>query len=305
VATQSTNRIPGLSSDFTDYAAPRHRVSISGHGETKTGKSSFAYFAPDPVVHFNLDRRVERVVDRFVSGEPKLGLTRPRIIKQVLLRLPQPQMRHFTASKDLRDKDETERKLAESLWNKFVKNYKEALESSLKPGGVKSIAIDTLTELYDLRLLAEFGRLMGFRQRERGGANSDVVELLRMSEDYSANLITLHQVKDEYARTKKKDPQTGELVDDSEKTGRRIIKGYDKTPYITQAHLIFKYNDQKRRFEVEVERCGLNAEMNRVTYTEDDWAVKDEDGGYVLNYGPFAFIAAQMTGTDPSEWSGE
>lgn len=299
-----SSTIPGLTPAFSDAAAPRHRVSISGHGETGTGKSSFGFWAPDPVVHYNLDRRIERVVDRFTAGDPRLGLDRPRIIKHIDLRMPKPGARMFTVSKDLREKDEKERVAAEKLWNTFVTTYKTALESSMRPGGVRSVVIDTLTELYDLRLLAEFGRLMGFRQRERGGANSDIVELLRMHEDYNANLITLHQVKDEYAKTKKRDPQSGEMVDDSERTGRRIIKGYDKTPYVTQAHIVFKYNDQKRRFEIEIERCKTNAELNRTTITEEEWALRDEGGEYVVNNGPFAYLAAQMTGTDASEWVG-
>lgn len=305
-AAKPLSGVPGLDGmDFDDPAAPRHRVSISGHGETKTGKSSFGFWAPDPVVHFNLDRRIERVIDRFRSGDEALGLTRPRVIKVVDLKLPQPANRSFfTQAKELRDKDETERKAAEKLWEKFVHHYKAALASSLLPGGTQSIIIDTLTELYDLRLLAEFGRLQGFRQRERGGANGDMNELLRMSEDYNANLITLHQVKDEYGPTKKKDAQTGETTTEQERTGKRVIKGYAQTPYITQAHLVFKYNDVKKHFEIEVARCGTEASMNGRTYTEEDWAMRGDDGGYVYNAGPFAKVAADMTQTDAAEWMG-
>lgn len=298
---------------FAAHTDPRHRVILSGHGETKTGKSSFYLWGPDPVLAFDLDRRLERVIERFRDGTATNGS--PRVVEAVPLKLPPPpNERFFTVSKDLRDKDERERKEAERLWNLFVTNYRHALDGTLKaPNGkrFRTIGVDTLTELQELRLLAEFGRLIGFRQRERGGANSDIVELIRMAEDYDVNVVWLHQMKDEYARTKKqqKNAATGEMetVEDSDRTGKRVIKGYDKTPYITQAHLVFGIEERKgkpQRFTVEVERCGVNADMNRRVYTAEDWTVEDGEGGYAVNFGPFAKVAADMTGTGVEEWLG-
>ncbi len=295
---------------FAPHTPPRHRVILSGQGETKTAKSSFYLWGPDPVLAFDLDRRLERVIDRFRDGTMP-GLDRPRTVEAIPLKLPKPNERFFTLSKDLREKDEKERKEAERLWNLFVTSYRNALDGTLTVGGrrFRTIGIDTLTELQELRLLAEFGRLIGFRQRERGGANADIVELVRMAEDYDVNVVWLHQMKDEYVRTRKEqvNAATGqrEMVDDSDRTGKRVIKGYDKTPYLTQAHLVFGFDDKKRRFTVEVERCGTNADVMRRVFTEEDWAIRGEDGEYVLNFGPFAWVAAQMTGTDASEWMGD
>lgn len=299
--------MPGINSTpFTAHAAPPHRVILSGMGETKTGKSSFVMWGPDPVLMFDLDRRLERVIEGFRDGT--LTNDSPRVVEAITLKLPKPPgERFFTVSKDLRDKDETERKAAEKLWNTFVTNYKGALDQSLKaPDGrpFRTIGIDTLTELQELRLLAEFGRLIGFRQRERGGANADIVELIRMADEYETNVVWLHQMKDEYAKTKKQelDKATGQMtmVDDSDKTGKRVIKGYDKTPYITQAHLNFAFDDKKKRFQIEVERCGVNADLNRRVFTAADWGTPDD--GFVV--GPFASIASEMTKTDVSEWLG-
>lgn len=303
--------VPGIGGvDFSDPPPPRPRVVISSEGETKTGRSTFGFWAPDPIVHIDLDRRIERVVDRFTGGidgsTPLMpGLLRPKVIRQIALKLPRPSSLGFTKADELRNKDEKERLAAEKLWQKFVRGYTAALESSLQPGGVRTVIIDTLTELYDLRILAEFGRLMGFRQRERGGANGDIIELIRMSEDYNANLLVIHQLKDEYAKFTKTKPD-GTKEDDSAATGKRIIKGYKNLPYVTQAHLRHSYNEKKRRFEIEVDRCGTNADINKAVYTEEDWSGKDEESGeYVWNFGPFAWVAAQMTGTDPDEWMAE
>src|ERR1041385_4377479 len=115
--TKSANPISGLDS----YAPPRQRVLISGHGETGTGKSSFGFWAPDPILHVNLDRRVERVVEKFISGE---ATGTPKIIQPLTLRLLEPEPRFFTKSADMRIADEKERKKAEDLWNRFVSTYK-------------------------------------------------------------------------------------------------------------------------------------------------------------------------------------
>lgn len=294
----STN-IPGLEkSDFCDPADPKQRLIWSVFGETKTGKSSFALWGPGPVVVADLDKRLEYVVQGFIKGE----ITgEPKVIKPMPLEIP-----------DLdpmsRKKDDAAEKAAKKEWEKFLKNYQDALESSLLPGGVRTIVIDTATELFDLRLAAEFGKLMGIIQRNRGGANADFTELIRRGEKYNANVIWLHHAKEEW-KDREVINNNGEKEMKGFKTGKWILDGYSKANSIVQVVAKTLYNDDakdvRERFGVQIIRCGVNSALNGKTYTSLDWAIWGDDKDVpVVNYGPLPYISSlAVEDTIPEDWA--
>lgn len=291
----STN-IPGLEgTDFKDPAAPKQRLVWSVYGDTKTGKSSFALWGPEPVVVADMDKRLEIVINDFISGKTTGA---PKIIKTMDIQLPKVD----AASRKL---DSAVQKQAELIWDRFLNNYDKALKSSMLSGGVRTIAIDTGTELLDLRLMAEFGRLLGINPRDRGGANAEFTEIMRRGESYNANVVWLHHVKDEWKT----------VVDDNGKeksmtTGNVVLDGFNKANRIVQVVAKTNYNDAvkdpRKKFEVQIVRCGVNAMVNGMKFTSADWAVWDEsdkDAPPVINYGPFAFINSVIfPETTPEDW---
>jgi hypothetical protein len=290
--------IPGLEkSDFGPPPTPKNRLIWSVFGETKTGKSSFVLSGKEPIAVCDLDVRLERVIDGYIDGSLNNGI--PKTIQSMRVQLPK-------VDPMSRKKDESVLREANIIWDRFLNNYDAALKSSLLPGGIATIGVDTGTELFDLRLLAEFGRLMAINPRDRGGANAEFVEVMRRGEQYDASVVWLHHAKEEWKNS----------VDDQGRekgspTGRYILDGFKKANSIVQVVAQTTYNDgardPRRKFEVTVLRCGVNAALNGKKFTSMDWAVWDDDADKdeppIINYGPFAYISSLiLPHTSPDDW---
>jgi hypothetical protein len=278
-----TTKIPGLEKgSFIVPPTAKYRLNWSIFGETKTGKSSFALTgAQNPVVLFDLDKRIEGVeaIDRL--KEQDLLAVYPVNFPKV-----DPMSRRM---------DEAVKKAANVEWDKWLEHYDMCLKSSEIEGGVRRIVIDTATELFDLRLMAEFGRLMGINPRDRGGANAEFMDVMRRPEKYNASVVWLHHAKDEWKT----------IVDDQGKeksmtTGNIKLDGFNKANSTVQVIAKTSYNDKekdpRKRFEVYIVRCGVNSKLNNSKFTSMDWAVyedeRDKEGIPIINYGPLAYISS-------------
>lgn len=289
-----STKIPGLEgAEFADPGEPKLRLSWSLWGETKTGKSSFGLWSPDPSVIFNIDHRIERVIDDFIDGTTTGN---QKVIKEVRLDMPE-------CDPVSRKKDDAALKAASVQWDKFLTAYDKALKSSMVDGGVRSVVVDTGTDLFDIRLLSEFGKLLGIQPWERGGANADFIEIMRRGEKYNANTIWLHYGKEEWKTQK---TERGEV---SAPTGGYILDGFKKANSAVQIVARTNYvehKDPRKRFEVQLVRCGVgDSRLNGAKFTSMDWAVWDEADKEtpILNYGPYAYISSQIIkGTEPEDW---
>jgi len=273
--------VPGLErSDFiTPPSKTPQRIIYLIMGLTKSGKSTFPFYGPGPIAVLDTDRRLEGVVQKAMSGK----LTgQPKEVVWMPIKMPQLDIRS-------RKEDSTVKRHAEEQLNKWIKNFKLALESSRKPGGVRTISIDTGTELIDLRKCAEFGRVMGIQPRDLGGVNQDMRDWMRMGEEYNANIVWVHHVKDEWGKYRK-----GDGSEDSAPTGRKILDGYNKAEQCVQVVLESQVKGDK--FYVKVLSSGLTPATNGVVYSEKDWG----------EHGPFAHISAeQKPRTSPEDWLDE
>jgi hypothetical protein len=288
--------IPGLRvEEFTVPDEPKYRLNWSIYGETKTGKSTFGLSGTagdggGPIIVFDLDRRLEYVVQKHMDD------------KTILLH----KINFPVVDPVSRKKDETVIKEANAQWDKFLELYDMALKSSQAKGGVRRIIIDTSTELFDLRLMAEFGRLMGINPRDRGGANAEYVEIMRRAEKYDASVIWLHHSKDEWENYVDENGK-----EKSKTTGRVILDGFRKSNTVAQIAARTSFNDKekdpRKRFQVTIIRCGINSALNNKTFTSMEWAVYD-DGGDVndppmIDYGPLAYISSlAVPETTPEDW---
>jgi hypothetical protein len=286
--------IPGLEKgQFEHLPEAKNRLNWSLYGETKTGKSSFpASGAESPVAIFDLDRRLERVAA--IEALDAAGL---------LARFP---VKFPDVDPMSRKADEKVRTAANTEWDRFLTHYKMTLVSSGMKGGISRVSIDTATELFDLRLMAEFGRLMGINPRDRGGANAEMVEIMRMPEHFDASVIWLHHSKEEWKNTTDEQGREKSMT-----TGNIILDGFKKANSVVQIVAKTSYNDTvrdpRKRFEVTVVRCGINAMLNGKKFTSVDWATYDEDADKedppIVNYGPLAWIShLAVPGTEPEDW---
>lgn len=290
----TTNKviIPGLEKGaFERLATPKTRLNWSVFGDTKTGKTSLAMSGIErPVVLFDLDKRLERV--KAVEQADEAG-------KLAVFNIKFPKVDPMS-----RQMDKQVQKDANSEWDRFLKHYDMALESSMQTGGAGRVVIDTATELFDLRLMAEFGRLMGIQPRERGGANAEFTEVMRRVEHYDANVIWLHHAKDEWKNITDANGKEKSIT-----TGNVVLDGFNKANRIAQVVVRTSYNDTvkdpRKRFEVTVLRCGVNSQLNGSKFTSLDWCVWDDDDieEPMIEYGPVAYISSlAVPTTDPGEW---
>lgn len=259
--------VPGLEQSDFEYPAlkTRQRVIYSIQGATKSGKSTFPFWGPSPIAVFDFDCRLEDVVQKAMLG--KLPGIPPKEIVYIPFKMPEVDIRS-------KKEDATAKRQGMEALEKFLRNFKKALESSLKPGGVRTISVDTATELMDVRLCAEFGRLVGIQPRDRGGLNQDMRAWMRSGENYNANVVWVHHVKDEWLKYTKSDGS-----EDSGKTGKLVLDGYNKADQCVQVNLESICKGEK--FFVKVLSSGLEPKTNGQTYGEKDWG---DDG-------PFAYIS--------------
>lgn len=272
-------QIPGL--ERSDFERPprstKPRIIYNVQGVTKTGKSTFPFWGPGPIAVFDFDRRLETVVQRAISG--KLTGT-PKEIVWIPFKMP-------SISVTNREKSTMLEMQAKDHLDKFIRNFKMALESSMKKGGIRTISIDTGTELLDLRKCSEFGRVASIPTRDLGGVNQDMSNWMRLGEDYNANVVWVHHVKDEWVKI------TGENGRESQApSGNKVIDGWNKSDQACQVTLETAVRGDKFQLKV-LGGSGLNSKTNGKVYTANDWG----------EYGPFAWISAQqLTKTEPEDW---
>src|SRR4030042_1922186 len=108
----------------------RKRLILSVMGREKSGKTHFALTAPAPIVMFGIDMGCEHVVKKFLN-DGKVILDSPEI--------------EVPNASDYKDLDKL-CQVASDEWKKFL----SAFELVLRNPEVRTIVLDTATELWDL-----------------------------------------------------------------------------------------------------------------------------------------------------------
>ena len=121
---------------FTDASEIPYipRIILAVHGLEKQGKTHFALTAPGTISYLNLDCGLEGVIQKHAKGKD---------IRLLNLVVP-----------DVFDTNIDAQEIAQGEWDKFVTGYYWSLQSD----GIRSIVIDTASELRALQLLAHFGK---------------------------------------------------------------------------------------------------------------------------------------------------
>ena len=184
------------------------RIILAIGGLEKQGKSHFSLTAPGPIAYINLDDGLEGVVQKFVQ-EKKIHI--------LSLRLP-----------DVSIGDEAEvKRLATEEWAKFYTGYCGALASP----DIRTLVIDTGTELRELQLMHLFGRtsqIMPYMYRE---PNAKFRRLIRDAFNFNKNVIFLQKMKKKYVN----DKWNGEYED----------AGFNDVGYLTQINAqVYRYSQE-------------------------------------------------------------
>lgn len=209
---------------------PRLIMSLSGH--QRHGKTHFAFTAPGPICYFNLDMGEEGVIHKFFGKKD---------IFTISLDIPS------TSSDDDIAMIKQNKEKASEVWNKFTKAYYVALKE------VRTIVIDTASELWELMRLARFGRSSQV-QHLYTPVNAEFKGLFHEAKRaMGANVIFLHRYKSEYVNDKF--------------TGNYIPACFGSTSYEVQIVAHMRRTDPEEgeggnsQFSIWIEDCKQNAEM--------------------------------------------
>ena len=193
------------------------RLIINVTGKEKSGKTNMALSAPGPIVLFDFDYGLEGVVSKFAG------------LKKVY-------SSEFRISEIAPGKFESE-------WNRFVKEFKGALGEK----EVKSVVIDTGTELWELIRLCRFGKLTQVMPQHYGPVNAEMRGLIRDAYSSNKNLIILHKMSQVYIN--------------NQPTKDYAMSGFKDIPYSVQVNCLTWREDGGGPFHVSVTDCRQNSEV--------------------------------------------
>ena len=196
---------------------PRLIISISGL--EKQGKTHFSLTAPGPIAMFSTDIGEEGVVDKF--GDKNLHIMN---IDRI---------------------DENSAEQAPKEFDRFKKAYKDMLRGT----EIRTIIVDTATEIWEILRMARFGRLTQVMPYQYGPVNAEYRALIRDAYNYDKNLILVHKMKAQYINDKK--------------TGEYERSGFNDTGFLVQVNAqIYRYAPQDGGdFALFIKDCRHNPDL--------------------------------------------
>jgi len=164
-----TIKIPGFDKPDTTI---KHRMILNIEGLEKQGKTHFALTAPGPLAFFDIDIGTEGVIHKFTTG------------KEIIV----------SEHKIPKDAASSEGFDFVAAWQEFYNR----LQAVLKHPQVRTVVIDTMTEVWELLRMARFGRLSQVKSHHYGPVNAEMRELIREAYEYGKNFIMIHKMKPQY-----------------------------------------------------------------------------------------------------------
>lgn len=194
----------------------KKRIIMSVSGLEKQGKTHFGLTAPGPIAMFSTDIGEEGVVDKFKD-------------KGVMI-LPI---------------DRVDENSAEQAPTEFSR-FKDAYYYSLRSNSVRTILVDTATEIWEILRMARFGRLTQVMPYQYGPVNAEYRALIRDAYKYDKNLILLHKMKAKYINDKR--------------TAEYERAGFNDTGFLVQVNAqVYRYDTGE--FAIMIRDCRQNPDL--------------------------------------------
>lgn len=249
------------------------RLVLCTEAGEKQGKTHFAFTCPGPVVGIlSTDAGTREVLRKF------LGDGRQYLLKNI------------AGAKEL-VADKASSGDVEKSW----REAKDSMEALVSNPSVRSIIVDTATELWELCRLARFGKLSQVMPHQYGPVNDEFRRaILKLpSERSGLNAVFIHKVKREY-----KAGRDGKDV----WTGRWERAGFADAPYIADVVLRHYRRDLTTDEEIEANngsRCVFGVRVLDSRY-EPASLVGVELEGMEATFAMLASLA--FPDEDPSYW---
>lgn len=238
-------------------------VHIDIVGPEGSGKTRLALTMPGPIGLINADEKIKGVVEPFVKEGKRI-----RVFTF-----------GFVGSSDVQETAQRASALWANVRNKVLDTQNWA----------QTCVADTGTECWELARLGYFGTLLpkGRMDNLYGPVNNDFRTLWKSFRvDKRCNLVTLHQVKDEYldkvVQGKKESLRTGKVV----RAGFKEMGAMANVVIYTSKEMT---NDGKTTFNATVTKGWFNAQLEGTTFSDEDARLP--------------YILSEITGLPESRWS--
>lgn len=196
------------------------RLLVASDGLEKSGKSNLWLTAPGPIAGINLDIGLEGVIHRYTKNKKiwMVNYNVPPISNQ------KDYISHF-------------------------QSVKKAYEAAVNHKDVRTVVIDTGSDMWDLVILAEFGVLNPTTSKGSLAfttANSVFRGLIKMVYDTDKNLIMTHKISKEWAKgSDGKNAWTGGYERD----------GFRGSGYLIQVNVRHAYDPVTQKFSMKIVDC--------------------------------------------------
>lgn len=207
-------------------ASGLRRLIIRIGGREKQGKTTWTLTAPPPIAYYDLNNRSKHVLDRFVGR----GVW------------------HYKYDM-LLAREQVEWKAA---WNKLRKDFDEGV---MHPD-VRTLVIDTETDMWELRRLAQWGRESSVPD-QYGALNKDIRNMYDAVINSDKNLIVVSEMKKSY-KTKIVRTKSGER-ELSEWDGTYEFAGWSNAGAKVEVNIEASFDTKEHVFSTTVLNCGVNA----------------------------------------------
>lgn len=222
---------------FTEAADEvKHRLIIASEGPERRGKTHFAFTMPGPLAILPFDTgTLEGLVHKF------------RQKKQILVPKEDLSFEPGGGSK--------------AEYEKIWKRVEVAYDKCLNTKGLRSMLIDTGSQIWELLRLARFGKLTQVMPHHYGPVNEEFRGFIRRAYDANINLTITHKVKKQYVGAKDKESWNGKY----ERSGNGDIG------FLSQVQLLHgrDMEEPDKPFWIKVLDCRQNADMAGETLSGD------------------------------------
>lgn len=224
----------------------RKRLLVRISGLEKMGKTHWALTAPSPIAFFDIDRSAEDIVWKFLSEKD-------------------------IYHKEYRGSREGDDEAYKAAWTAFKRDYYAALDAP----GIRTIIVDTETELWEMARLAEFGKLSKVLSREYGPVNKEFREVIDAAQSSEKNLVMISRLKKQYR--------------DDKWNGRYESRGFGETGFLVHVNVETTQNEDGV-FVSRIVNCRHDPSANGETFEGD--------------MSTFQFVALRVfTGSAYTDWA--
>lgn len=203
----------------------KDRLVIALSGLEKTGKTHWCLTAPEPIAYFDFDRRGSAALDKF------------RAMKTIY-------HKHYDLP-NITLTGEADKKRCEKLLKEFKSDWEEVMGNDI----IRTVVVDTCSDVWELIRLAHFGKLTKVMPHMYVTANADFRVLFKTVYSSDKNVIFVSKLKEEY----KNDSKTGDYE----------LSTMKDLPYIVEVNA--RTVTDKKDLGIEIISNGVNLDLKGET----------------------------------------